>query len=90
MSSIGTSSMQTGNIAQIFEQMSQLVNNSTNSIPDAMQQIQTNSNNGMLDPMQMTQLQMLMQNYMAMIQMYSAIVKDIGDLDKTVTSNIGQ
>ena len=90
MSSIGASSMQTGNIAEIFNAMSQMVNNSSNAIPDAMQQIQSNSNNGMLDPMQMTQLQMLMQNYMAMIQMWSAVVKDIGDLDKTVTSNIGQ
>lgn len=90
MSGIGTSSVQTGNIAEIFEAMSQLVSNSTNAIPDAMQQIQSSSASGMLDPMQMTQLQMLMANYQAMIQMWSSIVKDIGDLDKTVTSNIGQ
>ncbi len=43
-------------------------------------------NGGMLDPMQMTHLQMLMQNYMSIVQMWSSIVKQFGDLDRPIAT----
>lgn len=86
--------MMSGNsqsIAAIFNSLTQTIGTAEQSIPQQMQQIQSNAsaNNGMLDPMQMNQMQMLMQSYIALITMFSSIVKQVGDVEKQVASNIG-
>ena len=86
--------MMSGNsqsIAAIFNSLTQTIGTAEQAIPQQMQQIQSNAsaNNGMLDPMQMNQMQMLMQSYIALITMFSSIVKQVGDVEKQVASNIG-
>jgi hypothetical protein len=86
--------MMSGNsqsIAAIFNSLTQTIGTAEQAIPQQMQQIQSNAsaNNGMLDPMQMNQMQMLMQSYIALITMFSSIVKQVGDVEKQIASNIG-
>ena len=86
--------MMSGNsqsIAAIVNSLTQTIGTAEQAIPQQMQQIQSNAsaNNGMLDPMQMNQMQMLMQSYIALITMFSSIVKQVGDVEKQIASNIG-
>jgi hypothetical protein len=86
----GMMSGNTANIAAIFNSLTQTIGTAENAIPQQMQQIQNNasSNNGMLDPMEMNQMQMLMQSYIALITMFSSIVKQVGDTEKQIASNM--
>lgn len=54
-------------------------------IPDS-KPLREFSPRGPLDPIQIAQVQVLMQNYKSMVQMWSSLVKQIGDLDRTITS----
>jgi hypothetical protein len=68
--------------------LSGILNNAQQSMAQTLNEFNS-KNGGMLDPIQMTQLQMYTQNYLAFIQLVTSMVKQFGDLDKTVATNIG-
>ena len=73
-----------------------LLNSMTGLLAGAQQSMEQNlstmntQNGGQLDPTQMAQLQICTQNYLAFIQSITSLIKQFGDLDKTVATNIGQ
>ncbi len=75
-----------GGVNSIFSNLSGILNNAQQSMADTLNNF---NSQGMLDPLQMTQLQIYTQNYLAFIQLITSLVKQFGDLDKTVATNIG-
>lgn len=77
-----------GGVNGILYGMTGLLNNAQQTM---MENISTLSaqNGGMLDPAQMAQLQIYTQNYLAFIQTITSLIKQFGDLDKTIATNIG-
>jgi len=80
-----------GGIGAIFAQLSNMVNQSEVGMEQNLQQIGDSAaaNNGVLSPIQLTQLQMILQSYTALVTTWSSIVKQIGDLDRSIATNIG-
>lgn len=80
-----------GGINDVFSQLFILINGAQGSIQDGITNINNSQRNsqGVLDPIGMTQLQMLMQNYTSLVQMWSSIIKQFGDLDRSVAQNTG-
>ncbi len=71
--------------------ISNLMNNTISGAENAVAELQAeaNANGGMLDPAQMIQLQMAVVNMTTVLQTSTSMVKDLGDLDKTIATNIG-
>jgi|GEM_PF-3109617 len=55
----------------------------------AQLQAEANANGGMLDPVQMIGLQIATINLNTALQTTTSIVKNFGDLDKSIAQNIG-
>ncbi len=78
-----------GGINGILNSMTELLAGAQQSLEQNLTTMNT-KNGGQLDPAQMAQLQICTQNYLAFIQSITSLIKQFGDLDKTVATNMGQ
>lgn len=78
-------------IGIMFGNMSNLVNQSAYSLEQSIQALQNDAaaNGGMLSPLQLANLQMYVQTYTSLVTSWSSIIKQVGDLDRSIASNIG-
>lgn len=78
-----------GGVNGLLSSMTGLLSGAQQSLEQNLSTMNT-QNGGQLDPVQMAQLQICTQNYLAFIQSITSLIKQFGDLDKTVATNIGQ
>ena len=76
-----------GGVNQMFNGFQSALANAQNYMENTLSSL--NTAGGMIDPVQMNMLQMYTQNYLAFIQTMTSLTKQVGDLDKSIASNIG-
>jgi len=76
-----------GGVNSLMYSLSGLLTNAQQATQQNLANLQ--SQGGMIDPVQMIQVQIQTQNYLTVVQTITSIVKQFGDLDKTIATNIG-
>ncbi len=76
-----------GGINEVLNQIGGLLSNTQNQMENTLAAM--NTTGGMLDPIQMAQVQMITQSYLAAVQTFTSVIKQVGDLDKSIANNIG-
>jgi hypothetical protein len=79
------------NIGDLFTKMLSLMDGAVGSVQDGLNNISNDYRNsqGVLDPIGMGKVQMLMQNYISLVQLWSSIIKQFGDVDRSIAQNTG-
>ena len=78
-----------GGVNGIIDSMTGLLGGAQQTLQQNLSTMNT-QDGGQLDPVQMAKLQICTQNYLAFIQSITSLIKQFGDLDKTVATNMGQ
>lgn len=84
--------MQASGASNMMNSLPGVIDSYSSVLDQKMQELQSSSaeNNGMLDPMSLINIQVYIQNMTTLLTLLSSVVKQFGDLNKTIVSNTGQ
>ena len=81
---------QTNPMDNVFNNVNSTMNTAATQMQGMMEQLNMNAQNGTLpNPAMLLEFQMEMQSYLTLINTCSSVVKQYGDVDKTIAQNIG-